>query len=266
MRFIYSKSFAILAGCLVLVALLVVLQARGWLSPLQNAVAQAPRPVIAATSAVIRPVRDFFSTIYRLNRITKENAELSGKLRQAQINRVEFEQLRKENDSLRAELGFARQSKLKLVPCAVIAQNSFGFTDSIILDCGTQQGVRDGMAVVSQGFLAGKVDFAQKSSSSAVLATASRFSTDARITQTNAAGIARGSFNTGLVLDQLSQNSEVQKKWMVVTAGISESVPKNIPIGEVGETLSSTNDLFKKTTLISPVDFNNLDFVFVVSQ
>lgn len=266
MRFIYTKAFAIFSFCLSLVAFFIFLQTRGWLEPLQAVVTSAPRPVIAAVSSMARPVRFFFGTVYQLKNIVKENYELSAKLKQSQIGQVEFDQLRKENEALRAELGFVRQSKLKLVPCSIIAQDSYGFTDTTVIDCGTEQGVQEGEVVISQGFLAGKIIYAGKNTSSVILATASKFSTDARITQTSATGIARGSFNTGLILDQLSQNNPADEGWMVVTAGISEKIPKNIPIGEIGETLSTPNELFKKTTLISPLDLNNLEFVFAVSQ
>lgn len=266
MRFIYTKSFALFTGCLVLVSFMVFLQAKGWLGPLQTAITQAPRPIIVLASAAARPVRTFFATIYRLKRIAAENSELNVKLMQSQINQVELDQLRKENEALRAELGFARQVKLSLIPCSIIAQNAFGFTDNLIINCGLAQGAQEGQAIISGGYLAGKIIYAGQNSSNVILSTASKFSTDARITQTNATGIVRGSFNTGLMLDQLSQNNPAEKGWMVVTGGISEKIPKNIPIGEIGEAVSSSNDLFKKTTLISPVDFNNLEFVFVVQK
>jgi rod shape-determining protein MreC len=179
---------------------------------------------------------------------------------------VDYEQLKKENDALRQELGFTRSSKLALVSCTVLAPNAFGFTDAITLNCGQDAGVQEGQAILSQGFVVGKILFVAKNTSTALLATSAKFSTDARLVTSGSPGIAIGSFGSGQILDQLSQNVAVNKGDMVVTAGISDKIPKNIPIGEVGETLSTSNDLFKKTTLISPIDFNTLEFVFVVQQ
>jgi len=51
-----------------------------------------------------------------------------------------------------------------------------------------------------------------------------------------------------------------------VSAGINSQIPKNILIGEVSDVLSTSNDLFKKAALTSPIDFNNLEFVFVVKE
>jgi len=56
----------------------------------------------------------------------------------------------------------------------------------------------------------------------------------------------------------------VEKGWLVVTAGINQLIPRNLLIGEVNEAVSSPNDLFKKATLFSPLNFSNLQFVVVV--
>jgi cell shape-determining protein MreC len=64
----------------------------------------------------------------------------------------------------------------------------------------------------------------------------------------------------------LSQNAEVNKGDIVVTAGINNQVAKNIVVGEVGEVLSKPNDLFKKVSIVTPIRFHDLSNVFVVKQ
>ncbi len=264
MRFIYTKTFAILFGSLVVVALLLFFQNRGWLDPVKTLFLQAPKPVVYVAKSVVNPVKNFFSTIFRLKEISRENDKLRQKLYDTQTQLVQFEQQARENEALRKELGFAQSTKLALIPCGVLAQNPVDLTDTLVLDCGRADGVQEGEAIISQGFLAGKIIYAGEDTSTVLLATNSKFSADARLSKNAADGVVRGSFGSGLVLDQLSQNVAVEKGWQVVTAGINDKIPKNILIGEVGDVLSSQNELFKKTTLISPVNFNNLEFVFVV--
>jgi cell shape-determining protein MreC len=74
----------------------------------------------------------------------------------------------------------------------------------------------------------------------------------------------KGSFGSGVVLDLIPQNSMINKNDLVVTAGISDKVPKNILIGSIGETISRQSDLFKKAALVTPVKFHDLEFVFAV--
>ena len=114
MRFIYTKAFAIFAGCLCLLAILAIMQIKGWLDPIRTAVLHSPRPVIAAAKFVTLPVKSFFSTIYELKNITKENAELSERVKILEQNLVAADQQTRENEALRNELGFVKSSKYNL--------------------------------------------------------------------------------------------------------------------------------------------------------
>ncbi len=266
MRFIYTKAFAIFAACILGLAFLVFLQIRGWLDPIRIAFLEAPRPVVVLANDIALPVKTFFSTIYQLNNISRENSQLRAQVEQLEKELVDRNQQSLENEAFRAELGFVKNTTQPLVACTVLSENSFGQTNALVLNCGTHDGVDNGQAVVSQGYLVGKIIYAGPDSSTALLITDSNFSTDARISQTNATALVKGSFNSGLILDQVPQTSDLQKGWLVVTAGINAKIPKNILIGQVSDILSSGNDLFKRAAVLSPIDFDNLQFVFVVKQ
>jgi rod shape-determining protein MreC len=266
MRFIYTKSFIFFAACLGIVFIFVLFQSKGWIYPIQAAFLNSPRPMIYLTKKITSPVKNFFSTIYKLNKITDENAGLEDKVKKLEQDLVNYEKEKKENETLRKELGFLQSSKLHLVACSVISQNIFGSSEMVAINCGKDDGILEGQAIVSQGFLVGKVIYAGKDSSTALLAVGSQFSIDAKLAKSGTDAIAKGSFGSGMVLDQLPQNTNFEKGSLVVTGGINEKIPKDLLIGEVGEEVSNPNDLFKKMTLLSPIDFNNLEFVFAVKS
>jgi rod shape-determining protein MreC len=266
MRFIYTKAFAIFAACVFGLAFLVFLQVKGWLDPIRIAFLEAPRPIVALANGVTSPVKNFFSTIYQLNKISQENSQLTSQVMKLQQQLVDQNQQSLENQALRAELGFVKNTTQPLAACTVLSENPYGQTDALVLNCGSKDGVDEGQAVISQGYLVGKIIYAGPDSSTALLITDSNFSTDARVSQTNATALVRGSFGSGLILDQVQQTSDLQKGWLVVTAGISAKIPKNILIGQVSDILSANNDLFKRAALLSPIDFDNLQFVFVVKE
>jgi len=264
MRFIYTKTFAIFAACLVALAILVFMQVKGWLDPIRTAVLQAPRPIARFAQFVSLPVKNFFSTIYQLKKIAGENVALQSQVMSLQQALVQENQQALDNEALKKELGFVKTTQMQLQPCTVLSENSFSLNDALVLNCGTEDGVQEGSAVISQGYLVGKIIYTGKDSSTVLLITSSQFSTDAKISQNSVNAIVRGSFGSGLILDQISQTADAQKGWLVVTAGINQQIPKNILIGQIGDTLSSGGDLFKRVSIVSPIDYNNLDFVFVV--
>ncbi len=264
MRFIYTKAFAIFAAFLIAAVFLVFSQTKGWLEPVKVAVLNSPRPVAYLFKSITTPIKGFFTTIYQLKKISQENGRLIAQIGSLEQDLVLFNQQSRENEALRKELAFTKNSKLQLISCSVLSHNLFGSSDALVLNCGTTDGIAEGQAIISQGYLVGKITYAGKNSSTVLLIIGSQFSTDARVSQTSGNGIVRGSFGSGFILDQIPQTSELRPGWLVVTAGINEKIPKNILIGEVSDLLSGDNDLFKKAALISPVDFKNLDFVFAV--
>lgn len=264
MRFIYSKLFAAFAVCLLIVAVFLFLQVKGWLHPIETVLLESPRPVVAVVQTAVRPVKIVIDTVKSIRGIIKENADLRSQVTSLQQRTVDSDILRNENQILRAELGFSSKSSFKLQPCTVLAQDQQQLVDTVILSCGQKDGIREGQAVVAQGYLAGKIIFAGQDSSTMVLITNAQSSIDAQISQSGTNGVIKGSFGSGAVMDLIPQNASVNAGDLVVTAGINNAIPKGILVGSIGQILSKSNDLFKKASIISPVQFHDLQFVFVV--
>lgn len=246
---------------------LLFFQSRGWLSPAEYVIAQAPRPLSRLVNGIVMPVKNFTHTIGSLNKLVGENARLEDDLMLAQQKAVENARLAAENDLLRQELEFKKKSTLNLHSCSVLSRDPEQLADALVIDCGENQQIKEGQAVLSKGYLVGKVFHVGKYSSTVFLITNAQSSVDSQIIVAGAervTGIVKGSFGSGIIMDFISQNAPLNKGDLITTAGISGSIPKNILIGEAGQQLSKPEDLFKKASIVSPIDFRNLDFVFVV--
>lgn len=264
MRFIYSKIFAWLVGALLVAAVVVLLQTKGWFGPIQQFFLYLPRPVVTFSEKIISPIKGFVKNVYTIRAIVRENGELRRKVSSLEGWVVELNNMAQENELLKRELEFVQKSPLVLEPCTVLAQDPEGVTNTIVLNCGSGKGVRSGQAVMSDGKLVGKIFIVNNSTSTATLMTNSDFSVDAKLAGSDVSGIVKGSFGSGIYMDLISQTATVNRGDLLVTAGINEYIPKNILIGEVGDTVSVENDLFKKVTVKSSINFKNLDYVFVV--
>jgi rod shape-determining protein MreC len=175
-------------------------------------------------------------------------------------------QLRLENEGLKKELGFTQQAGVPLQPCTVLSIDPQELTDTLVLSCGAGTGIQVGQAVVSQGYLVGKILHVGQHTSTALLITNAQSAIDARVSKNNTEGVIKGSFGSGIILDLVSQNAELIKGELVVTAGINSRIARNLVIGEIGEVVSKPNDLFKKVSIVTPVRFHELSYVFVAKQ
>lgn len=264
MRFIYTKTFLIFAGVLVAIVIGLFMQVNGWLGGIEYLFRQAPKPAVNLVTTIFRPITTVVSTLGSLKSVLTENLNLKTELADLKQRQVSLDQLKAENDLLKSELGFREKSPYTLQPCTIISRDSQSTSDAIILNCGSKEGLAEGQAVISQGYLIAKIVYVGNFSSTAVLITNSQTSVDARISKNGVEGVMKGSFSSGLVLDLVSQSAEVNPGDLVVTAGINPQIPKNILIGQIGQILSGPNDLFKKLTIVSPIKVYQLDYVFVV--
>lgn len=266
MRFIYSKTFFAFATVLVVITLGLVMQSRGWLQPIEYALLQAPRPVTTAVKWVADPVRTFFSTLGSLRSVVRENAELHTQVTQLQLQQVQFDKLKNDNELLKGELKFKNESKLNLQSCSVLSVDPEELSDALVLNCGKDQGIQEDQAVISQGYLIAKIVYVGSYTSTAILISNAQSSVDAKLSKNNTEGVVKGSFGSGTVFDLVSQNADVNTGDLVVTAGINAHIPKDILIGQVGSVISAPNDLFKKMSVTSPVRMRSVEYVFVVKQ
>jgi rod shape-determining protein MreC len=266
MRFIYTKAFALFVVGLVVIVILLFLQVKGLFQPIEYALLQVPRPFVAVARGIARPVHGFFSTLFTIRSVAKENGELMAKVGTLQQQVVAQDQLRLENEIFKKELGFVQKAEVPMQPCTILSIDPEELTDTLILNCGASTGIAEGQAVVSQGYLIGKILHVGQHSSTALLITNAQSAIDARISKNNIEGVVKGSFGSGVVLDLVSQNAELTKGDVVVTAGINSRVARNLLIGEIGEVVSQPNDLFKKVSVLTPIRFHELQYVFVAKQ
>jgi len=263
MKFIYTKSFLLFVGALVIILVALIMQVNGWLQPIQYALLQAPRPVASVVRAITSPARTFVTTLSSLRGLVNRNNELEAKVMILQQQQVLFDKLKQENELLKNELKFASSKPYELEPCTVLSVDPQELSDAMVLNCGQESGIQEGQAVISSGYLVGKIVYVGSYTSTALLVTNGESSIDAKVSKNGVEGVVKGSFSSGMVLDLVSQNADIGTGDLVVTAGINSRIPKDILIGEIGQVLSGSNDLFKKTSITSPVRMRSVEYVFV---
>jgi rod shape-determining protein MreC len=270
----------LIVGALVLLALvLITLSFRsgqgGSMSGVQSAGATALRPFAVAVERIAQPFRDAYTWTdsllgarSRAARLERENAQL----RQRAI-RNDF--AIQENAYLIRLLHYAGSASFPRdyhgIAAAVIARPNGEFTQSIVVDVGSDRGIRVNDPVVTQDGLVGLVTRVAPGSARIELLTDQQAAASAIDVRTQAAGIvrhARGTRET-LVLDRVRKEDVIKEGDEVVTAGwrangLSSVYPKGILIGEVTSVGQTDTDLFQQVQIDPYVDFGALDAVLVL--
>ncbi|WP_246043121.1 rod shape-determining protein MreC [Fodinibius saliphilus] len=170
------------------------------------------------------------------------------------------------NKELRKMLQFSSKSELPLYPVQIVVKELNQVTNSLTVDGGTNDGIERGMPMVSANGLVGKVIVANKNYSQIMPFFNTLFRVSAKLQKSNAYGIIswNGETIVELQLDHIPQTTEIDTGEVVVTSGLSNQFPPDIPIGKVTRTEPRQGKETQKVFLKPYVNLYELAEGFIV--
>jgi len=236
----------------------------GLLNPLDSFFKTIFSPVQALTYQTFTKVTDFGQNSQILM-LKAQNLILTQKL-------VDQTKLIADNEALRDQFQTASPRSANLVEADVVGAPGFvpglSFPETLILDIGTNDGVRVGDAVVYKNNLVGKITQASANLSSATLVTNSSSQFIAKTLETGASGVAKGQGGGEIILDNVVLSDNLKKGDLVLTTGAinlqNSGFPPDLTVGKIISISKNPSDLFQKAEIQPLIDFTNLQKVFVV--
>lgn len=205
--------------------------------------------------------------------------------RDLQLARAEIALLREQNEALEREVeqlreiqgeyqllldlfNRARQSpELSRQTASVIGVDTSPSIRSIIIDKGSEDGVRVGMPVESSRGLVGRVFRTTSRSAQVILITDNSSAVPARLGNSRATGLLRGGGIGGtLLMDWIDLKYQVEVGEVALTSGLGGEFPQDIVIGRVIEVYRSEAELSQRALIQPAADFTALEVVFVITD
>jgi rod shape-determining protein MreC len=212
-------------------------------------------------------VYDFFTLPRDVADLLQRNSELENEVSNLQSQVIQLQEQLREADVLYSLLDFARsRPQDKYIASAVIGRDPSPFLHYIIIDHGSDDGIQHGMPVVTQQGLVGKVDAVTASAARIQLITDPGSVVNVRLQNQTADAQINGSVTGDVMLEMLSQNSELTPGEILLTSGMGGNYPGDVIVGQVVEINTTENQLFQ-TALVQPVvDFSGLRAVLVITN
>ncbi|MER5182073.1 rod shape-determining protein MreC [Streptomyces sp. NPDC002896] len=224
--------------------------------PVENGVSSAVNPLGNAIAAV----RDSGNRHDRIAGLERENAELKTKLGSNDRNRSQVRQL----DKMLKTAG-AGQYGIKGAEVIAIGASQ-GFSWTVTIDAGADDGIKRDMTVINGDGLVGRVTTVGPSTSTVLLANDPDFTVGTRMEKTDELGFASGQGDRPLRVQLLNGKAKVKTGDRLVTFGSQADKPfvPGVPVGVVSRVDPSGGDL-TRTVYVKPfVGFTKLDIVGVV--
>lgn len=196
-----------------------------------------------------------------IKKLTDENSALTKKL-------IDYDRTKRDNEALRSQFETSQTRNFKMMPTRILGfSGSFTLPGSFVIDKGSSNGVRQGMAVVVGNNLIGKIGRVSTSYSQVLLSINSNFRTLAKTSDKNTPGVARGN-DDFILLDRVSVNDSITPKALLLTAGdIGESsfgIPPDLILGKIVSVNRSPSLPFQTAKVESQIRLDRLETVFIV--
>jgi rod shape-determining protein MreC len=197
-----------------------------------------------------------------------ENAQLKDQYAQLQSQLFEFREVRAENARLQSLLDYkvSRAENYDLVVAQVIARNPENWYQTITVNRGSNDGVACDMSVVNSIGLVGRIVAVTPNSAEILLLLSNDAAVGSRIFETRlTSGVVVGTGDSDLLqMIHLPHDMEIEAGQTVISSGLGEIYPKNIPIGAVREIQMEPNGLTKRATVAPFVDFSRLEEIMII--
>ncbi|MFC1538086.1 rod shape-determining protein MreC [Candidatus Latescibacterota bacterium] len=170
-----------------------------------------------------------------------------------------------ENETLRQMLGFKDKDPFAVIPAAVIGQDVDSITNSLILDVGSNEGVKKYMAVVTADGLVGRIIEVYPSSSNVQLIRDVNSRISAIIEgNRDIKGIVRWEGGDYLRMYGLQQINNPEPGQNVYTTGIGGTFPAGLFIGKVVKPDDDDLKIYSTVEIMPAVDFSRIYEVFII--
>jgi rod shape-determining protein MreC len=263
-----TSSRALLALTFVLIAGgLLVLNLGGYL---QAAEGLAMRPLGALQgwlSQRITAVQTLLTSPADLATLRAENLRLEAEVARLERELIAVREQAAEAEVLAGLLGYARtRPESRYVAARVVGQDISPFIRSVWIDRGSDNGLQQGMPVVTERGLVGRVAEVYSTTARIQLITDPQSLVNVRLQTSRADGALQAQLNGELWVDAIDQTASVTPGELVLTSGLGGAFPADIPVGQILTVRKRDYELFQQAVVQPSAELEDLLVVLVITN
>ena len=267
MRYLFTPKNLRNLILVIVIAGVLILAISGYLTPIFSV---SVSPLISAQSWISErylAFSDFFGSPRDMATLREENITLRNEVAQLQSEIIALQENLAQAEILYTLLDFARNNpEHEYEAATVIGREISPYLQYIIIDKGSNNGIRYGMPVVTQQGLVGRIDAVISDAARVQLITDAGSTVNVRLKTANVEGQVSGSITGEVSLDMVPIDAQVDVGEVILTSGLGGTYPPNIFVGQVFSMQSNQNALFQTGSVQPIVDFSVLSAVLVITN
>jgi len=257
----FSSCFCLLLSLYILTA-----TARGQIKnePVGALLMWILRPLQIAGQGTANWIKGFRDNYDTLAGFRGENERLRKRVQALEIERQRLLEAEATNRRLQQLLDFRGELPGGAITASIIAGSATSWFQSCVLNKGSADGVRKGMAVATPLGVVGKIVSVTGRTAKVLLLTDPNSGIDVLVQRTRSRGIVSGSLESGTVLKYMKRSEDVQEGDRLVTSGLDNVFPKGLLVGTVIKVRKQNRGLFQSVEVWPAVQAARVEEVLVV--
>jgi rod shape-determining protein MreC len=225
-------------------------------------------PVARVADSFLSSVRNAGATYVDLRHAREENVDLHERVDQLTAERNKALERAAELDLLRTQLALPTRPQYRELAANVISRDASLWFRRLIIDRGTNDGVKRDMPVATAGGIVGRIISVGPNFAMVQVITDKHAGVGAMLQGSRAMGEVRGLDNDRCELKSISSNENVEVGESIVTTGLDRIYPKGLLVGTVEQVEDDPNAPWHKiiVKLAAPVDRVEHVLVLLVDQ
>ena len=208
----------------------------------------------------------FFADI---NNLKQENENLQKKNDELEQSLRELENIKTQNATLKEYLNLTEKyGEYKTIPGYVINKDISNYSETIVINIGSEDGVKENMTVIGNEGLVGHVVSvtANTAKVQTIVDTASSISCSMSTTKDSI--VCKGTLDeeSALKAIYLPTDANIIQGDSIETSGLGGIYPKGIHVGTIKKVSNSKNMTDRYAIVETAVDFSKLDTVLVITN
>ncbi len=236
-------------------------------SYVENIVSTLVMPVQNGLTYLKNKIEGNNSFFENVDALKAENDELKKKNSELEQTLREYEIVKSENDTLKEYVNLKDKYKqYKTIPAYVINKDVGNYSNTVVINVGEKDGIKENMTVIAQEGLVGHVISTTESTAKVQTIVDTATAVTGTISTTKDAIIIQGTLESDKILNAtyIPTDASILQGDSVETSGIGGIYPKGIHIGTIKEIINTNNIIDRYATVETAVDFSKLATVLVI--
>ena len=204
-----------------------------------------------------------------MDSLKQENEELKQKNSELEQSLRELEIIKAENETLKEYVNLKDKYKdYNTIPADVINRDISNYSSTIIINVGSNDGIKENMTVIADNGLVGHIVSVSSNTSQVQTIVDTASAVTSTISTTEDTIVVQGTLDdkTTLKATFIPTDAVVLQGDSVETSGIGGIYPKGIHIGTISEVVNTNNITDRYAIVETAVNFTKLNTVLVITN